>query len=201
MSGLLPDDAILRKVKAELRKRIRGLRNTAPAEACAARSRKICERLAVHAALEGKRRVALFWPIEARHEVDLRGFDALLRERGAKVAYPVIDPETREMSFRYVPDLSALEERGFGFAEPPPEAELASDLDAIVVPALGVDVRGFRLGYGGGFYDRTLPLHAQAVTVAVVYDYQLLAEVPAAAYDVPVAHIVTDTRELVAEAS
>src|SRR5580658_2364531 len=89
----LPPDAILRqRVKAEIRKRQRGLRKTTPASACAERSTRIVERLEELPAVRAAGKVALFWPIEERHEVDLRSFDALLRARGVLVAYPAILP-------------------------------------------------------------------------------------------------------------
>src|SRR3982751_2825390 len=88
--ALAPDEVIRRKVKAELRKRLRGLRKTTPADACAARSAKIVDALDAHPALANARSVALFWPIVERHEVDLRPLDARLRARGARIAYPAI---------------------------------------------------------------------------------------------------------------
>src|SRR5688572_26331938 len=92
--SLAPEEVIRRKVKAELRKRIRGVRKTAPAEACAERSAKIVATLERHDAIKAAKAVALFWPIEARHEVDLRALDVTLRARGAAIAYPTIDQET-----------------------------------------------------------------------------------------------------------
>jgi 5-formyltetrahydrofolate cyclo-ligase len=187
---------VLQRVKVELRKRMRGLRNTTPASACAARSEKIVERLRDLPALATAKRVALFWPIETKHEVDLRLLDSELRARGVEVAYPSIDPKNGAMTFRFAPP-AALEERGFGFAEPPHDAGEARALDAIVVPALGIDGRGHRLGYGVGYYDRALPRFAPpAVTVGVAYDFQLLVEVPAFEMDVPVDWIVTDARTM-----
>jgi 5-formyltetrahydrofolate cyclo-ligase len=190
------------KVKAELRKRLRAVRHTAPAEACAQRSRKIVAQLEALAVLQPARAVALFWPIEAKHEVDLRALDASLRARGVTVAYPSIDDETREMTFRVVTDVALLEERGMGFAEPSPDSPVCArgELDVIVVPAIAIDPRGHRIGYGAGFYDRTLPhLVPPAVTVGVAYDYQLVADVPDTEGDVPVDWIVTDGRVLSAE--
>ncbi|MBX3205315.1 MAG: 5-formyltetrahydrofolate cyclo-ligase [Labilithrix sp.] len=190
------------KVKAELRKRIRGVRKTAPLEACAERSAKIVASLEAHAAVEEAKAVALFWPIVERHEVDLRPLDASLRARGVRVAYPSIDPDTGDMVFRFVDDPSALEDAGYGFAEPAKDAPEASDLGVIVVPALAVDPTGHRIGYGAGYYDRTLPKYAPpAVSIAVAYDYQLVAEVPATPGDVQVAWIVTDQRTIDARAT
>jgi 5-formyltetrahydrofolate cyclo-ligase len=73
----------------------------------------------------------------------------------------------------------------------PPET-----LDLVVVPALAIDGAGHRLGYGRGYYDQTLVRTVNAVTVGVAFDFQLIAEVPIEAHDVPVAWVVTDQRTL-----
>ncbi len=192
------EDYIRRKVKAELRKRMRGVRKAAPIEACLERSKKIVAALLAEPAVASARAVALFWPIEERHEVDLRGLDASLRARGAELFYPALDPETRVMTFRRVDDVAVLAEAGFGFAEPPLDAPEATTLDVIVVPALAVDDRGHRLGYGAGFYDRTLPRFCPpAHAIVVAFDYQLIAEVPITEGDVATDLVVTDARVLV----
>ena len=193
---MFDDATIARNVKAALRKRMRGLRNTMPAAACATRSEAIAGALDALPELAAARHVALFHPIEERHEVDLRPFDAALRTRGVSVYYPAIDPDSRIMSFRFVDDLETLEERGLGFREPADSAPLAAQLDVIVVPCLAADPSGHRLGYGAGFYDRALPLHPAAWTVAVAYDFQLLVEIPRQPLDVPVRALVTDVRTL-----
>lgn len=185
------------RAKAELRKRIRALRNTIPVSAIAERSRKIQERLEGLASLQNARKVALFWPIEGRNEVDLRPLAQVLKDRGVLVAFPTIDPETRVMTFRYPSNHHGMEDRGFGFAEPGREDTEAVDLDMIVVPALGVDAQGHRIGYGAGYYDRTLPRFCPpAVAVAVAFDFQLLVEVPTTLGDVAVNMVVTDERTL-----
>src|ERR1700761_5001449 len=137
------DDLIRRRVKAEIRKRMRALRRTTPESACLERSRRIVAQLAAHPAVVAARRVALFWPIVERHEVDLRELDASLRARGSTVFYPAIDPEPGIMTFRAVDAPAALAEAGYGFAEPPAGAIEAQrgDVDVIVVPALAVDPR------------------------------------------------------------
>ncbi|WP_441291375.1 5-formyltetrahydrofolate cyclo-ligase [Sorangium sp. KYC3313] len=197
-----PDaEAALRyRAKAELRKRARALRGSIPRDAILERSRRIQRALAELPALAAARRVALFYPIEGRNEVDLRELDPLLRARGARVAYPSVDPESRAMTFRFVEDPEAMEERGLGFREPGATDEEAAALDVIVVPALQIDARGHRIGYGAGYYDSTLPRFCPpAHAVGVVFDFQLIAEVPATPGDVPLGTIVTDARVLVAE--
>lgn len=181
------------RAKAVLRKRARALRASLPREAIAERSAKIVERLAHHPTLLAARSVSLFYPMESKNEVDLRAFDAILRERGTRVAYPAIDPESRVMTFRYVDDLATLEERGLGFREPAASAEEVVALDVIVVPALQIDARGHRLGYGAGFYDRALARFAPpAIAIAVGFDFQLVPDLPVTPGDVPVRFVVTD---------
>jgi 5-formyltetrahydrofolate cyclo-ligase len=198
VSRLPSDDVIRVRVKAELRKRLRGVRATTPLDACARRSAEIVRRLQAHPTVSAARAVALFWPIPERHEVDLRAADTVLRARGVAVAYPSIDPETHAMTFRFAaPD--ALEEQGLGFREPPPGAPEAArgELDVIVVPAIALDPVGHRIGYGAGFYDRALPPFAPpAVTIGVAFDFQLVAEVPFTEHDVALGFVITDAREI-----
>jgi 5-formyltetrahydrofolate cyclo-ligase len=200
--GLPPEDLLRMRVKVEIRKRLRGLRKTTPLSACAERSSRIVEHLDALPAFRDAKTVALFWPIEERHEVDLRPLDARLRARGVKVAYPRV-LASGEMFFRFVDDLDSLQRHPLGFLEPPPD-EMESfashrtslDLDVIVVPAIAIDPTGQRIGYGAGHYDRALPSHGRATTFGVAYDFQLIPEVPAVAGDVPLQWIVTDRRVL-----
>jgi 5-formyltetrahydrofolate cyclo-ligase len=195
------EEELRRRVKAELRKRMRGLRNALPADACTKRSAKIIDGLRALAFVEQAQKIALFWPIEERHEVDLRPLDAALRAAKKRMYYPAIDPDTRVMTFREVVDVAALAEQGFGFAEPPPDAADAAEtgLDLIVVPALAVDARGHRIGYGAGYYDRALARFDGAKAVAVIYDFQLVSEVPVTDGDVAVGWVVTDARSFAAD--
>jgi 5-formyltetrahydrofolate cyclo-ligase len=203
--GFIPSSAeemLKHRVKAELRKRMRGLRGALPALACAERSARIVERLAALEPMARARSVALFWPIQERREVDLRALDARLRARGARVAYPAVDAETGAMTFRFVEDTDSMREHGFGFREPSPAAPEAApgSLDAIVVPALAVDPGGHRIGYGAGYYDSTLPAYVPpAASLVVAFDFQLIAEVPVMAGDVRLDWVVTDQRELPAQ--
>jgi 5-formyltetrahydrofolate cyclo-ligase len=190
---LPPEDVLRLRVKAEIRKRLRALRKTTPLAACADRSQRIVRALEGMAPLREARKVALFWPIEEKHEVDLRPLDASLRGRGVRVAYPTI-LESGEMIFRTVSSLDELSPHALGF-QAPPEGEPERDVDLVVVPAIALDPAGYRIGYGGGFYDRALPsLHATRVGVA--YEFQLIPEVPRTPRDVPVDWIVTDHRVL-----
>jgi 5-formyltetrahydrofolate cyclo-ligase len=190
-------EAFLRlQAKAELRKQMRALRAAIPEKARAARSEKIVQRVLASPAFERARSVGLFWPMLDRNEVDVRAIDQIAREKSKLVAYPLLRGEG-EMAL-VLSDPASLQERGNGFAEPPENAvEVASEGLLVVVPALAVDETGHRIGYGKGFYDRLLARIAPpASSLAVAYDFQLVAEVPATEHDRRVEVVVTDARIL-----
>jgi 5-formyltetrahydrofolate cyclo-ligase len=188
------DDALIARAKAELRKRLRALRHTTPASACAKRSERIVERLSALDVMTRATRIALFWPIEERHEVDLRALDTSLRARNAEIAYPSLD-ELNVMTFR-TSTVSDLVDDDLGFRGAPRTAPEMSP-EVIVVPAIALAADGHRLGYGAGFYDRALTQHPSAIKIGVAYDFQLLVEVPSFPHDVAMNLVVTDARVIV----
>src|SRR5690606_35199221 len=142
-----------------------------PGSAVAERSRALCERLLANDALVAARRVALFWPIVAKNEVDLRSVDAALRERDVTLAYPAIDAD-RVMRFHVVSDRGQLTPCALGFMAPPRDAPVADALDVVIVPGIAFDAKGYRIGYGGGFYDQALPtVCPPALAIGVAFDF------------------------------
>lgn len=186
-----------RRAKIALRKRYRALRASVPAPARLIRSQRICEFAAQLEAFRAARSVALYWPVADSGEVDLGGLDALAREQGKQVYYPCMAPIDGGFStgFRATDNVEQLQLRGQKFCEPEPTAALATrdDIDLVFVPALAIDPRGYRLGFGSGFYDVTLPDHCPpASTVAVVFDFQMVGELPNEPHDVLIDSWVTD---------
>lgn len=191
--------ALRARAKKQLRSRMRGVRLAVPASALGQRSERIVERVQGLALFRAARGVALFWPMEDRHEVDLGALDGAARQADKVVYYPFMDKKDGgfRTGFRRVDDVTELAERGRGFNEPPPDAPEArpGDVDLVVVPALAAAADGHRIGYGAGFYDATLPdVCPPARSVVVVFDFQLLAEVPSTSHDVACDVVVTDAR-------
>jgi 5-formyltetrahydrofolate cyclo-ligase len=189
--------ALGQRAKKQLRARLSATRRALPASAVQARSARIVELLCGLAPLADARTVAAFWPMEGRAEVDLRGLDRWLGERGVARYYPFMDPKGAGFTtgFRRIAGVDDLQLRGRRFVEPPPTAPIAvrGDLDVVLVPALAVTPEGHRLGFGSGFYDATLPdVAPPALTIAVAFSFQLLAELFIEPHDVACDLVVTD---------
>lgn len=138
------------------------------------------------------RRIALYAGID--HEVDTRMvFKRALRE-GKILAFPrIIDPG--KMIFCKVDDYGKMRANQYGIPEPAPEdPEIAmEDLDLVVVPGVAFDRRGYRIGFGGGYYDRILAgLKSEAVTVGFAYAFQVLKALPQNERDQQVKRLVTE---------
>ncbi len=122
-------------------------------------------------------------------EPDTRGLVFALWKRGTYVLLPVLrsDGDLDWASYEG-PDSLAPGPRGLlEPAEPPRGVTAITSADLIIVPALAVDRRGTRLGRGGGSYDRALARVGPAIlTVALLYDGELLERVPAGSHDVAV---------------
>jgi 5-formyltetrahydrofolate cyclo-ligase len=129
-------------------------------------------------------------------EIDpLQGVSAL-RRRGAKIAYPRIE-SPGILGIHIVDHELDLVAGPFGLAQPRTQAPRANLylIDAVLVPGVAFDVRGMRLGYGGGYYDRLLPcLRPDCLRIGVAFDEQILAEIPVEEHDEIVDLIVTQTR-------
>jgi 5-formyltetrahydrofolate cyclo-ligase len=189
--------ALGQRAKMQLRARLSATRRALPPAAVNARSAAIIERLCALAPLAEARAVASFWPMDGRAEVDLRGLDRWLGERGVARYYPFMDPREGGFStgFRRVAAPEELALRGRQFLEPPPDAPGAQrgDVDVVLVPALAITPEGHRLGFGSGFYDATLPdVAPPALTIGVAFSFQLLGELFVEPHDVACDLVVTD---------
>ena len=122
-------------------------------------------------------------------EPDTRGLVYALWKRGSYVLLPVLLPGgDLDWASYEGPDSLVPGRRGtLQPAEPPRGPAAIASADLVIVPALAVDRRGIRLGRGGGSYDRALARVGGPVpTVALLYDGELLDEVPSGPHDLPV---------------
>ncbi|HUB16759.1 MAG TPA: 5-formyltetrahydrofolate cyclo-ligase [Acetobacteraceae bacterium] len=129
-----------------------------------------------------------FWPIGK--EIDIRPLLHALHERGHTIVLPVTPKRGNPLSFRRWRPGDLLEPERFGTFRPVGEAAVP---DFLLVPLLAFDRRGHRVGYGAGFYDRTLAaLPARRYALGVAYAAQELPEVPAGPADIRLDAVATD---------
>jgi 5-formyltetrahydrofolate cyclo-ligase len=171
------------------------------------RARLIAERMAVRGELRARHNAAItktlegfltpdmvigfYWPI--RGEYDARNLVATLIERGARAAMPVVVQKGAPLVFRnWHP--GARMENGFWDIPVPADDERVVPT-TLLVPLVGFDDAGYRLGYGGGYYDRTLAtLPAKPLAIGVGYEFAHLETIYPQPHDIPMSAIVTEGR-------
>ena len=137
-------------------------------------------------------RIAVYHPIKT--ELDPAPLTQELRARSHAVGLPVVTGKKRPLTFRTYEEGAALIRGAYGVQEPAETAPLFEPT-IILTPLLAFDSRGGRLGYGGGFYDRTLAeIRARRDILAVGYAYgaQEVDAVPLSRLDQPLDWIVTE---------
>ena len=133
--------------------------------------------------------VSLYWPF--RGEPDLRGWAAAIRARGANCALPVVVEKNAPLIFRLWRFGEPLAPGVWNIPIPANGAELVPDV--VIAPVVGFDQQGYRLGYGGGFYDRTLAaLTKKPRVVGVGYSQAAIATIYPLLHDIPMDVIVTE---------
>ncbi|MGH8688776.1 MAG: 5-formyltetrahydrofolate cyclo-ligase [Burkholderiales bacterium] len=171
------------------------------------RTRLIAEREALPAAIvdECRRRIdahlerafpglgsttfALCWPI--RNEYDARHVAKTFRERGASTALPVVVAPRAPLVFREWHAGVRLERGPLDIPYPVGSPELTPKV--VLLPMNGWDAAGYRLGYGGGFFDRTLAASSpRPVVIGVTYEMARLDTIHPQAWDIPVDYVVTE---------
>jgi 5-formyltetrahydrofolate cyclo-ligase len=133
--------------------------------------------------------VAFCWPY--RGEYDVRHFAAQLRRLGATTALPVVVAPGQPLAFRrWYPGVK-MAHGPLGI--PYPEDSEVLTPEHVLLPVLGWDAGGYRLGYGGGFFDRTLAsLSPRPRVVGLGYELQYLPTIHPQPHDIPLDFIVTE---------
>ncbi len=138
--------------------------------------------------------VSGFWPI--KDEIDIRPLMTELHDRGCQLALPVVQGRGLPLLFRAWRPGDRLEAGVFGTLQPSAEHKTLEP-DALLVPLLACDADGWRLGYGGGFYDRTLQglrARRKVTAVGIGFDGQIVPEVPHGPDDQRLDWMLTDRR-------
>ena len=124
------------------------------------------------------------------------GIEAL-REQGKQIYLPVIQQDNSLLFGSWEKGEALLPNR-FGIGEPYPGRPLlpASELDVILLPLVGWDRSGQRLGMGGGFYDRSLAHAGDVIKIGVAYALQEVTHLPGEEWDVRMDYVLTESQLL-----
>lgn len=127
------------------------------------------------------------------NEVNVDSLMKALIADGRTVAVPVTEKETSVVVPSVIESLGDIKRGAYGIREPINIRQVhIDDLKAIIIPGIGFDRKGTRLGFGKGCYDRFLENY-KGLKIGVCYEFQFLDELPADEYDVPMDIIVTES--------
>jgi 5-formyltetrahydrofolate cyclo-ligase len=182
--------------KDEIRERILGIRRRLLRMEIEEKSRRIKEKLFGTHEFKGAE-VILFY-VSHDNEVSTEGMIKDSLKFWKKVAVPVTIKEEGKILLFELRDYERELERGaFGILEPkaslrreisPEEIELA------IIPGVVFDLRGYRVGYGGGYYDRFLPNVKRSFLIGLAFEEQIVEVIPDEAHDIRVDKVITEER-------
>ncbi|MEN3295552.1 MAG: 5-formyltetrahydrofolate cyclo-ligase [Burkholderiales bacterium] len=147
---------------------------------------RVLERLATHKT----KTLGVYWPI--RGEPDLRATYTELAARGLQLALPLVVGKEEALRFAAWTPGDPLSKDALGVAVPVDTRKTVQP-DMLLVPCVGFNAMNLRLGYGGGFYDRTLAVQPRPLAVGIAYECGLV-EFDGAAHDIALDEIITERR-------
>jgi 5-formyltetrahydrofolate cyclo-ligase len=190
----------LHEAKRALRLERMAMRDALDPTCHAQASREIAERIAGLPSFQAARVLLLTLPY--RSEWDTRPLFETALAAGKAVAVPRVNHAARMLDLHEVRDVARDTSPGYrGIPEPSPMLPRvdAGAIEWVLVPGVAFDLVLRRLGYGGGFYDRLLPLlPAGTVRIAGAFEVQVVERVPASPHDLTVDALITEKRMLAA---
>lgn len=188
-------------VKNEIRKKIRLMRECQDKELWLANNTKICDKILALPIMQEEnvrgKRVSLF--SSHKGEPDLSSVRDALISMGAKCFYPVTQTDDIIMRrHRHETGIQEYNPGKLGILEPVLSEEhldVHKMMDIIFLPGIAFDRNGNRVGYGKGYYDRYLSQYFPdpfVITIAPIFSFQLIEEIPAMSHDIPADIIVTE---------
>jgi 5,10-methenyltetrahydrofolate synthetase len=133
--------------------------------------------------------ISLYWPF--RGEPDMRPFMTRAHEAGATIALPIVVEKGKPLAFRRWTPGSTMERGVWNILQPAEDVRVAPTVT--IAPLVGHDAEGYRLGYGGGFFDRTLAsLSPRPRAIGIGLTLTRIATIYPQVWDVPMDAIVTE---------
>ncbi len=184
-----PADEGLQRWREAQRRELLAARCGVPVALRRQRDQAITRRLLTHFAALQSLVVGAYWPF--RGEFDPRFLLHGLRQAGARTALPVVVRRHAPLQFRAWWPGVPMARTALGL--PVPDGTETLTPQALLIPAVGFDGRGYRLGYGGGYFDRTLAaMQPQPLKIGVAFEEQRMATIRPQWHDIPMDFIVTE---------
>lgn len=186
----LGDDPAWRDIsrwrKAE-RERLRGLRKNLPGAARKAAVVVIEKALSDLLEASGSKIIGAYWPIHG--EPDLRAWMRRQAEQGRMIALPVVQAPRQPLKYARWRPGAAMTRGVWGIAEPAAREWLEPDL--VIAPLVGIDANAYRLGNGGGYFDRSLATaEPRPLCVGVGFDCARIATIYPQSHDIPMDEVI-----------
>ncbi len=177
----------------ELRRKYIRLRRALPAEENRARSEAACRLLMETESYKKARKIMIYRAMKG--ELSLEYLESAAASDGKELIYPLCIENSRMLAL--LPESpDAFKKGSFGIGEPDitrSEVIRPQEIDLVVCPCAAFDTDLYRLGMGGGYYDRFLPQCTNADICAIAFEIQKGTDIPHNVWDIPVHFIVTES--------
>ncbi len=188
ISALSGESAVAHWRDAE-RRRLIELRRTIPSEDRQKKTAALAANLRKALPLVRDKTISLYWPI--RGEPDLRSWRTIIEEDGGRCCLPVVIRKNHPLAFRLWSKDTTLQRGTWGIVTPEDGEDVVPDI--LLAPFIGIDEEGYRLGYGGGYFDRTLAsLDGPFLAIGVGFAEQRIRTIYPQPHDIPMHIVVTD---------
>ena len=185
--------------KKEIRRQVLVIRNALTVREIADKSRAVFERLTELDEVGQAGTMMVFLAFGS--EVNL---DSLIQwgwDGGKRIVVPYCCPGERTLTACQINNFAELFPGLYGIREPRPgELRMVppAEIDVVIVPGVVFDRRGYRIGYGGGYYDRFLGRATGAARIGAAFCCQIVSEIPVEPHDIPVDAVATEAETIVA---
>lgn len=177
------------EVRRALRQRVLAARRALTPDQVARLSAAICSHLQRQFPAPPGHSIAFYWPIS--NEADLRPVINAWQDRGVDISLPVVHRKAAPLSFRRWTPETRMVPDAHGIPTPAGGAEVVPDV--LLIPVNAFDAAGFRLGYGGGYYDRTLAAaDPRPLVIGVGFELARVDSIAPQAHDIPMDWVVTE---------
>ncbi|MGW9856085.1 5-formyltetrahydrofolate cyclo-ligase [Staphylococcus hominis] len=130
----------------------------------------LMEKLIKNENFKKARRIGIF--LSMPHEIDTYNIINYALDNGKQIFVPDTDYKNHNMNFKQLLDLSSIatDDKGINYVNE--DTSISNDMDLLIVPGVAFQTNGFRIGYGGGYYDKFLSQH-DINTISLIYDFQI----------------------------